>query len=625
MYVVGVPGEVSSGTLLSIYKNGGTGGRGNGAMRKFWDNLNITMKLILVFSLVSIVPLLIMSSVLYRISVLSLEKAMEETAAIFSSQITSDMNGVIDDYDALTRSLLVNNDLMDNLDTELPISKRIENQQFYRETVLKMMTMESGMQSVIIMNNKGEYYQYDRYGRSLHYEELLKQNWLILEQEKEGVLFLTALHDCPYYDKNQDQILVTFGRRVYGSDGRYAGMILIDISPSSMIQLSNLFLLERNQYNIKINISDEEGGLIYDSDISSGRIHYSEIDEEELLLYEKNPADYVVIQEETCQLGIQVNTVIPRSSMYLRVDLIRRVTAALAAVLIAVIVAASVLITRRMAYLIRKLQSSMKRLECGSYERIEERTGKDEIGSLVESYNHMVDKMEGLLEEIYQAGIRQKNAQFLALRAQINPHFLFNTLESIRIKAILNGDDEVAEMVKLLARLFRTALDGDGKNYTVEDELENIRAYVYLQNIRFDHVITMEEEIDPKLRGARIPSILFQPVIENSFKYASGESNVPICIHITGTLLEERQMVFTIRDDGQGMTPEKLAAVRASIEQWQNEKAQNGATKKEGSHSIGLRNIAERLRLRYAEAGSLRILSSDASGTTVEIRVPYMQ
>lgn len=595
----------------------------SGAMRKFWDNLNITMKLILVFSLVSIVPLLIMCSVLYRISVVSLEETMEETASIFSSQITSDMNGVIEDYDALTRSLLVNNNLMNNLDTELPISKRIENQQFYRETVLKMMTMESGMQSVIIMNDKGEYYQYDRYGRSLHYEELLEQDWLVREQEKEGVLFLTALHDCPYYDKNQDQILVTFGRRVYGSDGRYAGMILIDVSPASMIQLSSRFLLERNQYNIKINISDETGGLIYDSDLSSGRLHYSEINEEELLLYEKNPADYVVIQGETQQLGIQVNTVIPRSSMYLRVGLIRRVTAVLAAVLIAVIIAASILFTRRMTYLIRKLQSSMKRLECGCYERIEEQAGKDEIGSLVDSYNHMVGQMEELLEEVYQAGIRQKNAQFLALRAQINPHFLFNTLESIRIKAILNGDDEVAEMVKLLARLFRTALEGDRKNYTVEDELENLRAYVCLQNIRFDHVITMEEEIDPRLHGARIPSILFQPVIENSFRYAGRESSTPICIRIEGTLSEERQMVFTIRDDGPGMTPERLAAVRESIAQGQQKEAQEQGA--DGPHSIGLRNIAERLRLRYGEEGSLRILSSDAAGTAVEIRVPYAQ
>ena len=151
----------------------------------------------------------------------------------------------------------------------------------------------------------------------------------------------------------------------------------------------------------------------------------------------------------------------------------------------------------------------MKRLEEGNYDLIEESVGNDEIGSLVQSYNHMVVKMKSLIEEVYAAGIRQKNAQFLALRTQINPHFLFNTLESIRIKAILNGDDTVADMVKILAKMFRTVLESDKKNYHVQDEMENIRSYIQLQNIRFDNVITLEEEIEPEIYQAKIMSILF--------------------------------------------------------------------------------------------------------------------
>ncbi len=219
--------------------------------------------------------------------------------------------------------------------------------------------------------------------------------------------------------------------------------------------------------------------------------------------------------------------------MYLRVSFIQKVTWILVAVLIAIIISASILFSKQMVYLIRKLQSSMKRLENGNYELIEETVGNDELGSLVKSYNHMVGKMEALLEEIYQAGVRQKNAQFLALRTQINPHFLFNTLESIRIKAILNGDDDVADMVKILAKMFRNVLDSDKKNYTVNDELDNIRSYICLQNIRFDNVITLHEDVDQKLCQARIMPILFQPVIENSFKYGSRESGIPIKISIS--------------------------------------------------------------------------------------------
>ena len=196
----------------------------------------------------------------------------------------------------------------------------------------------------------------------------------------------------------------------------------------------------------------------------------------------------------------------------------------------------------------------------------------------------------------------------------------------------MNGDDAVADMVKLLAKMFRTVLDSDKKNHRVQDEMENIRSYIQLQNIRFDHVITLEEEIDPEIYQAKIMSILFQPVVENSFKYGSRESGVPIRISISGKLTEEKQMVFTIRDDGFGMSPKRLQEVREELLREQNgdrdeqkeivwESGEEGKT----SHRIGLRNIAERIRLRYGNEGSLKILSSDENGTVIEIRVPYAE
>lgn len=582
-------------------------------------------KLIFVFSMVSVIPLLISSFVLYRISAISLEAAMEETTSIFSSQIASDMNAFVSDYDSLTKSLLVNGGLMDNLDTNIPISQQIKNKLYYREIVMKLMTMESEIQSITIMNEAGEYYQYDRNGKTLNYEELIQQKWFLNQQKQSDTLFLTPLHDCSYYDKNKDQIIVTFGRKVYGKNGKYAGLILIDLPPASIIKLSDAFLLERNQYNIKINITDAKGGLIYDSDLSSGRVNYSEINKEELLMYQKNPNNYLVIEETTKQLGMKVNTVIPRSTMFLRIGFIQKVTLLLVVILIVVIISAAILFSKRMVHLIRKLQNSMKCLEGGNYELITDSVGNDEIGSLVKSYNHMVGKMEALIEEVYQAGVRQKNAQFLALRTQINPHFLFNTLESIRIKAILNGDDAVADMVKMLAKIFRTVLDSDKKNYRVRDELENIRSYIQLQNIRFDNVITLREDIDLQIYDARIMSILFQPVVENCFKYGSKESGIPIQILITGQLVEENMMVFTIRDDGQGMTPERLEAVRRELYLALDVEIQEEKSGEESaSHRIGLRNIAERLHLRYGSDGKLRIVSSDEQGTVVEIHVPYV-
>ena len=117
---------------------------------------------------------------------------------------------------------------------------------------------------------------------------------------------------------------------------------------------------------IKINITDALGGLIYDSDLSSGRINYNEINQEELLMYQKDPKNYLVIENTTEQLGMKVNTVIPRSKMFLRISFIQKVTIVLVVIMILVIIAASILFSGNMVRLIRKLQGSMKRLEEGN-------------------------------------------------------------------------------------------------------------------------------------------------------------------------------------------------------------------------------------------------------------------
>lgn len=590
-------------------------------MKRIWNRLNMAAKLIVVFSLVSVIPLAVSSFVLYHVAASSLEEAMEETTSALNSQIVSDMNDFVKDYDSLTKSLLVDNTLISNLSEDLPISERINNKLYYRHLVMELMALKSDIQSVCIMNMEGQYYQYDRNGKVLDYNSLIGQEWLKKQLDGTDTIFLTPLHDCSYYDRNQDQISITFGRRIYKA-GQVEGMILIDMSPASLIRLSDEFLMERTQYNIKINITDADGGLIYDSDLSSGRVNYSQIDEEALLLYQKNEKDFLIMRNETEMLGMKVNTVIPRSTMFLRVSYIQRVTVLLVAVLILVIIVTSILFSRNMVRLIRRLQDSMKRLEAGKYEYIDTPVGNDEIGSLVKSYNHMVSKMQALIEEVYIAGVRQKNAQLMALRTQINPHFLFNTLESIRIKAILNGDDPVADMIKMLAKMFRTTLDCDESHHRVIDELENIRSFIRLQNIRFNDIITLEEDIDPEICQAKMIAIVFQPVIENCFKHGSRGRNVPLHISIEGRKEDEDRMVFTIRDNGKGMSPERIDEMNRELS---GDHTAGMEEEENTSHSIGLRNIAERIRLRYGNEGSLRIVSSDESGTVIEIRVPYKE
>lgn len=580
----------------------------------------MTVKLIVIFSMVSVIPLIISSAVIYRVAATSLEESMEETTLVFNSQIVSDMNDFVEEYDALTKSLLVDKGLISNLSEELPISERINNKLYYRQLVMELLALKSDIQSVCIMNLEGEYYQNDRNGMILDYDVLMEQEWMKKQLQGTDTIFLTPLHDCSYYDRNQDQIFLTFGRRIY-QNGQVVGMVLFDMPAASLIRLSDEFHMERTPYNIKINITDADGGLIYDSDLSSGRINYSELDEETLLLYQKNEEDFLIMRNMTDLLGMHVNTVIPRSSMLLRISYIQKVTVFLVVVLLLMITVTSVLFGGNMIRLIRQLQDSMKRLEAGKYEYIHSTVGSDEIGSLIKSYNHMVSKMKALMEEVYTAGIRQKNAQLLALRTQINPHFLYNTLESIRIRAILNGDDQVSDMIKMLAKMFRTTLDCDESKHKVMDELENVRSFIQLQNIRFNDIITLEEAIEPDIYQAKMIAVVFQPVVENCFKHGSRGRNIPLRISIEGKRDEQGGLLFTIRDNGKGMSLKRLDEINREIAGGYD----NGVEEESGSQSIGLKNIAQRLRLRYGSEGRLLILSSDEKGTVIEIRVSYIK
>ena len=170
--------------------------------------------------------------------------------------------------------------------------------------------------------------------------------------------------------------------------------------------------------------------------------------------------------------------VIPRSDLLFKISRIEYVTILCVFVCVAAVMVISLLMSRTITSPIRRLQKRMRQMEEGEYKILEKGTTNDEIGSLIASYNHMVTKIKNLIEEVYVGEIKQKNAKLLALQTQINPHMLYNTLESIRMKALRSGADEVAEMVKLLAKMFRAALSEQTQSHKIRDEIEYAQAYI---------------------------------------------------------------------------------------------------------------------------------------------------
>lgn len=235
----------------------------------------------------------------------------------------------------------------------------------------------------------------------------------------------------------------------------------------------------------------------------------------------------------------------------------------------------------------------------------------DEVGELCTYFNTLMEKLRRWKEaEQREAGIRLRDAQMNALEAQINPHFLYNTLETIRFM-IAGGDREAVRVVQDLADLLRLSLSHGRRYVPVRNELDHVLHYLAIQRVRFESRFTVSIDIDPAVYDLFTTRFILQPLVENALSHGFRSLERGGRIRIVGRI-EMNRVALSVEDNGCGMTPEELAV--------QQERLQ----KRETSGSIGLLNVSERLRLNFGDEYGLRITSGAGSGTTVTVLLPIL-
>ena len=255
---------------------------------------------------------------------------------------------------------------------------------------------------------------------------------------------------------------------------------------------------------------------------------------------------------------------------------------------------------------------------------------EDEIGQLAKDYNRMHKKIKNLMDEQYEAGQALKSAELRAIQAQINPHFLYNTLEMINWMAKKQETDKILTITKELSKFYKLSLNKGNDMITIRDEVAHVLAYIAIQNHRFEGNIHVSTSVDPVVAGDYVPKILLQPIIENAITHGimerdDQEGQLDIRVYkrseADGLLqnnndIENRHewskenTVIQISDNGVGMSYEQL-----------NHLFDSNRTSKKGSH-YGLYNIKERLRLFYDDHATLEIDSHHNKGTTITITLP---
>ncbi|AEM72950.1 sensor histidine kinase [Caldicellulosiruptor acetigenus] len=271
-------------------------------------------------------------------------------------------------------------------------------------------------------------------------------------------------------------------------------------------------------------------------------------------------------------------------------------------------------VVSRLSVLARHIKKARKQ----QFESINIEAGKDEIGQVIEEFNIMAQKIKELLEKEIKYELRQKElalekkqAEINALQSQINPHFLFNTLETIRMRSMLKKEFETANTIKLLAKLLKRSIRWENDLITIEEEILAIYYYLEIQKYRFGEKLKFEVEVEEDVKSTKIPKMTIQPLVENAcvhgIENSKGEGRIVIKVFKEGDMI-----VIRVEDNGKGMEDEKLTELLRSIKGLSSDKAS----------SVGLKNVFRRLELFYDKDFSFDIFRGELGGLIVVIKIP---
>lgn len=277
-------------------------------------------------------------------------------------------------------------------------------------------------------------------------------------------------------------------------------------------------------------------------------------------------------------------------------------------------------ISRPLTSLIR----NMKRAEGGDFKVRAEYDGqRDEIGRLSRVFNMMLESVDNLVHQVFQLNIKEKDAQLMALQAQINPHMLFNTLNAMKALSRKQGAHDVGDMAENLADLFRYSMKGWNKPVTLAEELEHVQNYILIQEVRFRHRLTYEPYVPESLLGVPVAKLTIQPLVENAIVHGIEKriegGTITLRVSIRSEDKEQSEVEITVADTGPGIPAEQVAVINAVLAADDRQSDEMPESKS----GIGLLNIHKRIRLLFGAPYGLRIESEAERGAKVTVRLPY--
>ncbi|MDR6879594.1 sensor histidine kinase [Bacillus sp. 3255] len=440
-----------------------------------------------------------------------------------------------------------------------------------------------------------------------------EQSWYRRAKTEGGKSVISAPH-VQNIIQNEYRWVVSLSRELKSADGITGeGILLVDLNLNVINEICNHINLGKRGY---VFIVDHDGNIVYhpQQKLINSNLKEEMVDEVRqsgsgsFMTGEGNKKRIYTIQET--HFGWKIVGVAYASELIANQHKINLSYFLWTILALVIALYLSFFLSRYLSRPIKMLQSNMKQVEKGDFSIQSEFRSDNEIGQLGQTFNVMVSRIKELMHQIIQNEESKRKSEMKLLEAQINPHFLYNTLDSIIWMAERKKYDEVVLMTSSLAKLFRSIINKNNETVPVRVEIEHITNYLLIQRLRYKDKLDFQIDVDPRILDVHIPKIILQPIVENAIYHGIKNKLETGLVKISGKE-DGDTIVFVVADDGVGMEPDKLNQIL---------KAKDGIKR-----GIGVSNVNERIQL-LGNAFGLRFQSEKWEGTEVTIVLPkYVQ
>ncbi|WP_407672359.1 sensor histidine kinase [Paenibacillus sinensis] len=556
--------------------------------------------------------LLVVSLLYYNRTTVQLHEKISDLSQKNAAQTAGLFSLLYQGYDSLSKSLSNNFDMIRllNEETTEPAVAYI-NERTITNILGAIFYSRDDLVGIHVLTDKGKVYNYGNYFNVLD-PNYRSESWYRQVQASSGKMVWLGVYKQSLIDREEKSPVFAFGRQIYDlNEHKPIGLVLFEMNPQPVLNaLDNLKLGEHSQ----VYLMAKSGSIISSSEGAD-----QELKDLDFL----DGAQDVVVRQSSDQLlaasrlpfsDLWVVSVTPDRDLNVELMQMQRYILIVFTILIIVSTLIASIVSRTISSPLKKLIREMKQVEIGNFRGTLSVASYQEINILVASFNRMVWRIEELIERVKISSVSEKNAELHALQSQVNPHFLYNTLDMIYWMLDEKGNDQLGELVLSLSSMFRYSSQWEGgAPVTLREELEQIGHYLTIISIRLEGRLQVVTDIDERWLDVQLPKMSVQPIIENAVKYGLEPLNRQGLLRVY-TREEDGALRIVVEDNGAGMSPEAMERLRDSLEE--------ESPKESGKGGIGLQNLHSRLRNMFGEGYGLHIESYPGEGTRVAIVVP---